>query len=52
MERRFNVFYKYPLTGPGIAMFSAALEFYSNALRFREANVIMTTRTITICTFC
>ena len=36
----FNIFYKYPVTGPGLAMFPAALEeFYSNALRFSEANV-------------
>jgi tetratricopeptide (TPR) repeat protein len=35
-----GIFLKYPVTGPGIAMFPAALEeFYSNALRFRDANV-------------
>jgi len=34
----FNIFYKYPLTGPGIGMFAPAFEeFYSSHLRYADA---------------
>jgi len=37
-----NIFFKYPLTGPGVAMFPAAFEeFYSNSMRFAEANTVI-----------
>jgi len=37
----FDIFFKYPITGPGIAMYAAAFEeFYSNALRFSDALVV------------
>lgn len=35
----FNLFYKYPFTGTGLAMFSSAFEeFYSNRLRLLESS--------------